>query len=146
MDKAGRKKVLVVDDMPSERKVVRQILAEACVVLEARDGPEAIMMARCLQPDLILLDIAMPKMDGHTICHAIKKDPITTAIPVVMLSALSLEENDVLSRKIGAADYIEKPFTERKLLDTLGKLLPAAPTSYRHSVSEASQDTLCPLA
>jgi putative two-component system response regulator len=145
MEKTSKKRVLVVDDEPSDRQRVRQMLSNDYVVLEAEDGWEAIAMAYSEQPDLILLDVVMPMMDGYTVCHAIKKDPITKAIPVVMLTALSQELNDVLSRKLGAADHITKPLTERKLLDTLNKFLPAASTSHHHSVSKVFQNTLCPL-
>jgi CheY-like chemotaxis protein len=122
----NKKKVLVVDDDPSHRQRVRELLLKNHVVLEAEDGQEAINVARSQHPDLILLDIAMPKMDGYATCHAMKKDPITKEIPIILLTSLSKELNCVLSRKLGAEDNIPKPFTERNLLDTLNKFLPTS--------------------
>jgi CheY-like chemotaxis protein len=122
----NKKKVLVVDDDPSHRQRVRELLLKNHVVLEAEDGQEAMNVARNQHPDLILLDIAMPKMDGYATCHAMKKDPITKEIPIILLTSLSKELNCVLSRKLGAEDNIPKPFTERNLLDTLNKFLPTS--------------------
>ena len=78
-----RKKVLIVDDEPNVRRLSHTILAKTFDVIEAEDGRQAIDMAIAQKPDVILMDIMMPKMDGLTACHVIKKDPATKAIPVV---------------------------------------------------------------
>jgi len=80
-------------------------------------------MARRHKPDLILMDIMMPKMDGYTACKTIKTDPITQAIPVVMLTAVGYELNVELSRGMGADGYIIKPFSQQNLLDTIARFL-----------------------
>jgi putative two-component system response regulator len=122
----NKKKVLVVDDDPSHRQRVHELLIEDYIILEAEDGQEAINLARSQQPDIILLDVAMPKMDGYATCYAMKKDPITNTIPIVLLTDLSKELNGVLSGKLGAEEHISKPFNESNLLDTISRLLPVS--------------------
>ncbi|MHA2069402.1 MAG: response regulator [Candidatus Thorarchaeota archaeon] len=122
----NKTKVLVVDDDPSHRQRVRELLLKNYVVLEAEDGQQAINVARSQQPDLILLDIVMPKMDGYATCYSLKKDPITKGIPIILLTALSKELNCVLSRKLGAEVNMSKPFHSQDLLDTIGHFLPVS--------------------
>ncbi|MCK4368887.1 MAG: response regulator [Dehalococcoidales bacterium] len=119
----SRKKILITDDEENIRLLVSSMLGKDYVVLGASDGREAVDMARSQQPDLILMDILMPKMDGYTACNKIKKDPITRAIPVVMLSAVDHELNVKLSQEIGANGYITKPFTPRDLLNAVDQFL-----------------------
>jgi len=118
-----KKKVLIVDDEENVRLLVHNILGKENVVLEANDGEAAVQMARSQEPDFILMDIMMPNMDGYTACHAIKKDPVTKAIPVVMLTALGQELNVKLSQEMGADGYITKPFSSKMLLDTVNHFL-----------------------
>ena len=118
-----KKKVLVVDDEENVRHLVRSILGKENIVLEARDGQVAVDMARSQEPDFILMDIMMPNMDGYTACHTIKKDPMTKAIPVVMLTALGQELNMKLGQEMGADGYITKPFSSKVLLDTISRFL-----------------------
>jgi len=116
-----KKKVLVVDDEENVRHLVRSILGQENIVLEARDGQVAVDIARRQEPDFILMDIMMPNMDGYTACHTIKKDPMTKAIPVVMLTALGQELNMKLGQEMGADGYITKPFSAKVLLDTISR-------------------------
>lgn len=118
-----RKKILITDDEENIRLLVSSMLGGDYIVLGASDGKEAVDMARSQKPDLILMDIMMPKMDGYTACHTIKKDPVTNAIPVVMLTAIGHELNVKLSQEIGASGYITKPFSPRDLLDTIDRFL-----------------------
>ena len=118
-----KKKVLVVDDEENVRYLVRSILGKENTVLEARDGQVAVDIARRQEPDFILMDIMMPNMDGYTACHTIKKDPMTKAIPVVMLTALGQELNMKLGQEMGADGYITKPFSSKVLLDTISRFL-----------------------
>ena len=118
-----KKKVLVVDDEENVRHLVRSILGKENIVLEARDGQVAVDMARSQEPDFILMDIMMPNMDGYTACHTIKKDPMTKAIPVVMLTALGQELNVKLGQEMGADGYITKPFSSQVLVDTISRFL-----------------------
>ena len=124
MDETIKKKVLVVDDEPAVRQLLRKILSKDYAVLEAQNGEEAVNMAQSLKPDVILMDMMMPKMDGLTACLAIKTNQITRGIPVVMLTAIDYELNKKLSKDVmGADEYITKPFNSQALLKTIRQLL-----------------------
>jgi len=123
-----KKKVLIVDDEEHIRLLVCSILGKDYTVLEASDGQEAINIARNQKPDLILMDILMPKVDGYTACNAIKKDKETKAIPVVMLTGVGHALNKVLAEQMGADGYITKPFNPQDLLHMAGQFLPAHET------------------
>ena len=118
--------MLIVDDEQSIRLLVRRLLSQNYIVLEASDGEEAIDIARRENPDLILMDIMMPKVDGYTACHQITKGQATKAIPVVMLTGVGHELNKKLSFEVGAKGYITKPFSLQDLLDVIRPLLPAS--------------------
>lgn len=123
MNEIGRKKILIADDEPSVRQLLLRMLSNKYFVLEAGDGEEAVKLARSEQPDLVLMDLMMPKMDGYAACYAIKADPITKSIPVVMLTAIDHQLNVKLSKEIGADGYITKPFNSQELLDTIDQFL-----------------------
>jgi len=123
MSQTDKRKILIVDDEPSVRRLVRTMLKKKFLVLEAEDGGQAIDMACIEKPDLILMDIMMPKMDGYTSCYAIKTEPTTKSIPILMLTAIDLKLNLKLSQGIGADGYITKPFTPKVLLDNIAQFL-----------------------
>jgi CheY-like chemotaxis protein len=119
------KRVLVVDD----DRVIQQLL-EVNLELEgyqvagtASDGQEAIAMAAELKPDLIILDIMMPKMDGLEVCRKLKSDPKLAKIPIVLLSARAQDLDIREGLDIGADAYLTKPFDPVELLDVVGRLL-----------------------
>ncbi len=119
-----RKKVLVVDDDERILRVVRDMLTpNGYEVLLARDGSEAVTMARKDQPRLIFTDILMPEMDGYTACSILKSDEKTKRIPLVMFTALGYEMNKELSERLNADGYLVKPVLVEVLLDTINKLL-----------------------
>jgi CheY-like chemotaxis protein len=105
---------------------VHTILSKDFIVLEAEDGRQAIDIACTQKPDLILMDIMMPRVDGYTACSAIKNDPTTKSIPVLMLTAVGFELNVKLSQQMGADAYITKPFNSQALLDKIAQFLPAS--------------------
>ena len=115
----NKKKVLIVDDEPNVRRLSRKILNNTFDVVEAEDGRQAIEIAVTQQPDVILMDMMMPRMDGLTACHVIKKDPITKSIPVIMVTAIGFELNIKLSQQMGASAYVTKPFSPKELLDKI---------------------------
>jgi CheY-like chemotaxis protein len=119
----NKKKVLIVDDEPNVRRLSRKILSNIFDVVEAEDGKQAIEIAVTQQPDIILMDMMMPKMDGLTACHAIKKDPTTKSIPVIMVTAIGFELNIKLSQQMGATGYVTKPFSSQDLLDKIAEVL-----------------------
>jgi CheY-like chemotaxis protein len=123
MDSA-RRSVLVVDDEPTVRHLVKRILGHRYTVIEAEDGIRAVEAAKAAQPDLILMDMMMPSMDGLSACYAIRQEASTTRIPVVMLTAITHDLNRRLSETVmGANGYITKPFQPSELLSMVETLL-----------------------
>ena len=114
---SDKQKILVADDELYIRLLVKDILEQEFTVLEASNGEEAVSIARTEQPDLVLMDILMPKLDGYTACFAIKNNEHTKDIPVVMLTGVGHELNRQLSQEMGATAYITKPFNPEDLLD-----------------------------
>ena len=114
----SRGKVLVVDD----EEYIQHILnfsfgAEGYEVITAADGEEAVNIARSERPDIIVLDIMMPKMDGYEACKQIKADPQTQNIPVILLTAKGREVDRKLGAEAGADDYVVKPFSPGRLIE-----------------------------
>ena len=121
-----KKKVLIVDDEPNVRRLLHSILGKTFEVFEAEDGRQAIEMVNSQKPDVVLMDMMMPKMDGLTACHMIKNDPATKSIPVIMVTAIGFELNIKLSQQMGASGYVTKPFSSEDLLDKIAQVLAAA--------------------
>ncbi len=113
--------VLVVDDDERMRRLVRDLLTSHNYrVVTARDGAEAISVARSEKPDVILMDVFMPKMDGYAALDELKKDAATKGIPVVMLTAVGYDLNKRLAEQFGSSGYLTKPFSTKDLLETIG--------------------------
>jgi len=109
--------VLVVDDIPKNLQVVGTMLRNAGYsIMPATSGAEALDGVREQLPDLILLDLMMPEMDGLEVCHRLKADPLTQAIPVIFLTASNEMEHLVKGFEMGAVDYVTKPFNPPELL------------------------------
>jgi DNA-binding response OmpR family regulator len=123
IDESEKGKILIVDDESPVRSLLKRILVRKYVVLEASDGEEALGITHREKPELILMDIMMPKMDGYTACYRIKADQATKETPVIMLTAVGLELNKKLAMEIGANGYITKPFTGRDLMDVINSVL-----------------------
>jgi DNA-binding response OmpR family regulator len=120
-------KILVVDDEVNITQILQfSIGAEGFDVLTAQNGEEAIEKARREQPDLIILDIMMPKIDGYEACRILKANPLTRNIPVVLLTAKGREIDKRLGFEVGATDYIVKPFSPNKLIERIHRLLSCA--------------------
>ena len=102
--------ILIVDDVPVNIKVLKSILVDDYRVLVATDGLRAMDLVEANRPDLILLDIIMPKMDGYEVCRTLKEEPGTQDIPVIFISSKSEEEDETRGLALGAVDYIAKPF------------------------------------
>ena len=121
------KLILIVEDDPKSLKLTRDLLqVSGYETIEATDGKQGVELAKAKKPDLILMDIMMPKMDGYNACHAIKADEATRRIPVVMLTAVGYELNEELAKRLGANGYITKPFDHQKLLDVISQFLPTS--------------------
>jgi diguanylate cyclase (GGDEF)-like protein len=110
-DTSSKQRVLIVDDAPVNIKLLAGGLKSNYQVLFATNGPDALRMASSSPPpDLILLDIMMPEMDGYEVCKFLKDNDITKNIPVIFLTARSEVEDETMGLEIGAVDYITKPF------------------------------------
>lgn len=118
-----KKRILIVDDEPNIRLLVSSVLSQDYIVTRASDGEEAIALARRQKPDLILMDIMMPKTDGYVACSILKAGPLTRAIFVVMLTGVGHELNKKLAEEVGADGYITKPFSRKELLEAVTHLL-----------------------
>ncbi len=109
--------ILIVDDEVHIVELVRfNLEKEGYNVISARDGLKAYQMATRHKPDLIVLDVMLPEMDGFEVCRLIQKDAELSEIPIIMLTARSEEIDKVLGLEIGADDYITKPFSPRELI------------------------------
>lgn len=108
-----RVKLLLVDDQPVNIQALYQVFAPDHQVLAATDGPKALAIAHKQQPDLVLLDLVMPGMDGFEVCRRLKQDPSTRDIPVIFLTASSDPESEEQGLDAGAVDFIAKPFNSK---------------------------------
>lgn len=106
----GPQQLLIVDDEEEIRNNLRELFAPDYEVHEAADGLDALEKARTLKPDLILLDLRLPRMDGYQVCQRLKGDPITAQIPIIMVTALIETPQKVRGIEYGADDYVTKPF------------------------------------
>ena len=109
MSSTSRSKILVVDDEPANLNLMRQILKNDYDLAFAKSGVDALANIQKQIPDLILLDVMMPGMDGHEACQKIKADPRVNAVPVIFCTAMTDEQDEVRGFKLGASDYLTKP-------------------------------------
>ncbi|MCW9040915.1 MAG: response regulator, partial [Rhodospirillales bacterium] len=117
-------RILVVDDMlPSVKMLAAKLSGEYYEVLTAMDGPSALDIIKEKQPDLILLDVMMPGMDGYEVCRKVKGDPETAQIPVVMVTALTENHDRILGLEAGADDFLTKPVNDLTLFARVRNLL-----------------------
>jgi DNA-binding response OmpR family regulator len=140
-------KILVVDDEPDAVDLIKFNLKGAGYdVLTAADGDEALKKARALLPDLIVLDLMLPEVDGLEVCKILKRDQRVATTPILMLTAKAAEIDRVLGLELGADDYVTKPFSPRELVLRVKKLLrggqaPAASTKQEEiTLNELSLD------
>jgi len=119
-----KRRVLLADDDPGLRRLIGTTLGtEDFDLLQAVDGEEALQIARQQHPELVLLDVNMPKLDGFEVCRHLKSEPATSGIKVVMLTARSEEVDRARGREAGADDYFTKPFSPVQLLNKVYALL-----------------------
>lgn len=117
--------VLIADDDPLLRDLLQHKLTAAGYAVDvAEDGGQALDLCRRQRPDLVVLDAMMPIADGFEVLRRLKADPETSNLPIIMLTALRREEDIVGALKLGAADYMVKPFIPDELVARIGRLLP----------------------
>lgn len=120
----AKKRILVIEDEPDEVKFLKIYLEkQEYEILFALDGKEGYRLARATTPDLILLDLMLPEVDGFWVCEMIKTDKKLGGIPIIVLTARS-EDNDLITAKrCGADDYLIKPFEYKDLLSKIKKAI-----------------------
>jgi DNA-binding response OmpR family regulator len=119
-----RRKVLVVEDDPDQLEVTRLSLKAAGFAIgTAANGIDALKKARTVSPDLILLDVMMPGLDGFAVCETLRENPSTASIPILMLTGLCSHISQLVAFDSGANDYLIKPFEPEELVSKVEKLL-----------------------
>lgn len=109
-------RILVADDSRTVRRVVcARLLADGYEVIEAEDGEEALTLARAERPALLVLDKVMPKLDGFEVVRALRADPVTRRLPIVMLTDRAGEDDVLDGLDLGVDEYMPKPFSPREL-------------------------------
>jgi DNA-binding response OmpR family regulator len=118
------KKILVIDDEPSLRDMLEDILTmEGFQVVTAVNGEDGLKKIYKENPDLILLDCSMPVLDGYEVLERMRKDPVLYSKPVIMLTVLSGEYDEIKGLELGADDYITKPFRTAQLLARINSVI-----------------------
>ena len=121
-------RILIVEDDPFSRDILsRRLTRRGYEVLEAHDGAEGILVAQTRLPDLILMDIDLAEIDGLEATRRLKKDKVTTHIPIIALTAYAMAEDRSRARQVGCDDFDTKPVDLSRLLEKIVRLLP--PTS-----------------
>ncbi len=116
-------KFLIVDDTPSSRILLGDLLElKGHIVLTAASGPEALKILETEEPDLILLDVLMPDMNGYQVCRKIRENPAMQTVPVIMMTGLDPSEEEAKGREAGATEIIVKPIHLTDLLERLRML------------------------
>ncbi len=117
-------RILVVEDEADALELVKFNLEQAGLdVIEAVDGIQALKQVRAASPNLVVLDLMIPELDGLEVCKLLRRDPATSTIPIIMLTAKAAEVDRVLGLELGADDYVTKPFSPRELVLRVKNLL-----------------------
>ncbi|HEY3065652.1 MAG TPA: response regulator [Methylomirabilota bacterium] len=117
--------VLYVEDNEYNRKIVRQLLSRTSYrLVEAVDGETGLAMIKEERPDLVLMDVQLPKMSGLDVTRALRTDAATAEIPIIMVTSFALSGDDQKAKAAGASAYLAKPYSPRELLALVRKLLP----------------------
>jgi two-component system cell cycle response regulator DivK len=119
------KRILVVEDQEDNRQILRDLLANAGFeMIEAEDGEQALVQVAKHHPDLILMDIQLPLMDGYEATRRIKADPSSKAIPIIVVTSYALSGDEEKARAAGCDAYVAKPYSPRALLAQIREYLP----------------------
>ncbi len=127
---AEKRRILLVDDEPSIVKMVgKRLEVEGFDVLVAMDGQEGLMKAQSEHPDLIILDLMLPKLNGYEVCTMLKQDTRYQKIPIVLFTAKAQDKDEKLGMECGANAYVRKPFRATELLEKIHSLIAASQPS-----------------
>lgn len=116
MPESQRRTILIVDDEPVNTQLVWKLLDDEYDVVAAMTGREALEMAAAQRPDLILLDVMLPDMNGFELCERLRVDPLTDTIPIIFITTLDSAEDRVRGFQAGGVDYITKPYCREEAL------------------------------
>lgn len=142
-DTSDPSRILIVDDIEENLRVLTDtLMAEGYQTLQARNGERALQIAARARPDLILMDIKMPVMDGYETLAHLKADPATAAIPVIFISALNMTEDKVKGFEAGAVDYVSKPFQKEEVIARVGTHLRLRQALRAVEAEKAKSETL----
>ena len=123
---SGRR-IVMIEDSKAASTVLKQVLeAEGHAVALASDGMAGLALARREKPDLILLDLLLPKLNGYDVCNALMRDNLTRHIPILIISTLDTPESVAKAKQCGARNFMKKPYHLEDLLREIKRLLPAA--------------------
>ena len=121
------KRILVVEDQEDNLQILRDLLTRAGFeIIEAKDGEEAVRAAVAERPDLILMDIQLPLLDGYEATRRIKADPALRAIPIIVVTSYALSGDEAKARAAGCDGYVPKPYSPRQLLAKIREYLPTS--------------------
>jgi two-component system cell cycle response regulator DivK len=121
------RRILVVEDQPDNRRIVRDLLASVGYeMIEATDGETGVRLALEQRPELILMDIQLPGLDGYEATRRIKAEPALRDVPIIVVTSYALSGDDAKARAAGADDYVAKPFSPRQLLAMIRRHLDGA--------------------
>jgi two-component system cell cycle response regulator DivK len=121
----SQRTVLYVEDNEYNRKIVRQLLSRTSYrLLEAPDGETALALVRQDRPDLVLMDVQLPRMSGLDVTRALRAEPATAAIPIIVVTSFALSGDDQRAMAAGASGYLAKPYSPRDLLALIRKFVP----------------------
>jgi two-component system, sensor histidine kinase and response regulator len=156
-----RQTVMIVDDTLSNIELLSESLGDEYEVIFATSGADALELIRADKPDLLLLDVMMPGMDGYQLCTLLKADPATRDIPVIFVTAMCQEEDEIKGLELGAIDYVTKPISPhivrarvknhlelkryRDLLETLSTAADRAKKEFLRSISHELRTPLTPI-
>jgi len=110
------KRVLVVDDNPVNREIIDEVLSDDYEVIMAANGPEALLLAERFQPQVVLLDVMLPGMDGYDLCRKLRSMPDSSGARIIMVTAKAMPSERASGLEAGADAYLTKPFDETDLL------------------------------
>ena len=119
------KRILVVEDTDDNRRIIRDLLtASGYDLIEATDGAEGVALAQKERPDLVLMDIQLPEIDGYEATRQIRAIPELAKVPILAVTSYALSGDDAKARAAGCDDYVAKPFSPRQLLAKIRQYLP----------------------
>lgn len=114
----------MIDDNPTDLKLIASLLkSETCAVIAVEDAAQGLEMAMTMKPDLLVLDVMMPIINGYNICRLLKSHPDCCRIPVLLVTSRSTEEDKKIGEEVGADSYMSKPFDPDLLIKTVKQLL-----------------------